>query len=228
MSLIMYHDEPALRDVVVLDPVKFLVEPATLIIRERRDPNSMHQDARELRGHKDYKKLTSKSEVSTELLHLMWAHLKDHQVPMLTALLLKYGLLVRLQPRAGSKAPSYLVPTILQPEDPDQHEFVILQNPEHSIWVALFLPGNVPEDNAVLTAKDFKFSFTPEGLFALLLGKLVEASQSQGGAQYDRYQRAALLDLGGDKALVRWHYRENLIELQLKGVIHLKISLLFA
>jgi GTPase SAR1 family protein len=114
MGHLMWHNEPALKDVVILDPVSYLVVPATNIICKLSPDqyDSTHHFIEEHRECKqrlpaEWNKLEKFAILDIALLPVLWRKYEAHTAKLL-ALMVKFGLIVPLRNRHStpSSAPS--------------------------------------------------------------------------------------------------------------------------
>ena len=132
MGEVLWLDESGLRDVVILDIITFFVEPATLIICNHistpSDRTIHHKNIQEVCSKhraKEWYEMTHKGLVSQTMMEFLLAHkVEPNNIPVVINMLLKYGLIVRLEQtqdgtsQAGqvlAQSPSgyYLVPALL-------------------------------------------------------------------------------------------------------------------
>jgi GTPase SAR1 family protein len=192
MGHLMWIDESELRDVVILDPVKYLVVPATILICNIRPSTDTteavhhaHPSHRECRHQckDEWNALLKEGILHTKLLSILW---RDYQRDADTLLLLmvKYGLLVPLRSAAGasgsgSAATTYLVPALLTPtpeNDPDALHWTDL--PCESAHLIFTLSEDKLETAGVIDAADLqRYGFLPGGMFERVVGKALSWSQ---------------------------------------------------
>ena len=78
MGLVMYHPEPALRHTVIMDPLKFLVEPASRIVCQHGVHHiELHEKARQS-WSLDYRKFVEHGRLSKRLLRSLWEDRQPH------------------------------------------------------------------------------------------------------------------------------------------------------
>jgi hypothetical protein len=101
MGILMWHEDEELRDIVILDPLKFFVEPVTVIICKHKptagDPTQhllpVHKVCRK-KYYEEWKQMEDYGILSHKLLYgLLSADYESH-VNRLVHLMIKYGLLV--------------------------------------------------------------------------------------------------------------------------------------
>ena len=116
LGLVMHHPEPALRDLVVLDPASFLVEPAARVVCQydiHAATLLWHSDAK-IALPDDYNRLLRSGRLSRGLLKLIWSDRREH-IEVLERLVVLYGLIVRASGSLvdGSDAGEFIVPAVL-------------------------------------------------------------------------------------------------------------------
>jgi hypothetical protein len=102
MGYLMWHDQPVLRDVIILDPIIFFVKPAALIIckhiQDGNDPTMhflpVHSKCKKMQCNK-VNDLTTKGILNSTLLPILWEEFADVS-SILLHLMCRYGLLVPL------------------------------------------------------------------------------------------------------------------------------------
>ena len=124
-GMLLWLDVQGLRDVVILDIITFLLEPATLIIcnhiSERSDGTNDHRNIQriyEKEQHADWNVMTQRGLLSHKLLESLLKHkVEDSNLPVVISMMLNYGLIIRLEPLTSAQPHSdvvyYLVPTLL-------------------------------------------------------------------------------------------------------------------
>jgi hypothetical protein len=102
IGYLMWHDEPVLRDVIILDPIGFFVKPAALIIckhiQDKNDPRKHSLPVHSRCINKERQKfndLTTKGILNSSLLSILWEEFADYSA-ILLHLMCRYGLLVPL------------------------------------------------------------------------------------------------------------------------------------
>ena len=117
LGLLMHHQEPALRRVVILNPAEFLVKPASCIIcKHRYHELPVHQKAKQYLS-RHYGQLCLKGILDQQLLHHLWEDFREYQQD-LELLMVRYGLMVSVlkdgqDSTRGSNSLQYLVPAVL-------------------------------------------------------------------------------------------------------------------
>ena len=95
LGLVMFHPESALRHTVIMDPLKFLVDPASRIVCQHGVHHiELHEKARQS-WPLDYRKFVEHGRLSKRLLRSLWEDRQPH-LEELTRLMVKYGLLIPL------------------------------------------------------------------------------------------------------------------------------------
>jgi len=114
-GLLMHHNCPALRDIVVLDVVSCLVTPASIVMCQH-DIHMLncHETARAT-NNEAYLRLTTEGLLCDVLLDTLWCDCIDIKREVVE-LMLFYGLMVPMLEENGASSSQYLVPSLL----PDQ------------------------------------------------------------------------------------------------------------
>ena len=161
LGSLVFYDEPALRDLVVLEP-QWLVMAVARVIRDY-DLHAVQKDREARALGSQWLMLTKEGQLTKPLLDLLWAEYTGVQRRVLLALLLKFGLACPLPNYEGQ--PIYLVPSVLPSKA---------------------LPNSAPPAVAsfatLKTTLSNKLPFLPEALWARLLVKC---------AQFDAMLRAS-------------------------------------
>jgi hypothetical protein len=110
LGLLMHHQEPALRDLVVLDPAAFVIEPASrLVCQHGLHYLPQHADA-EAELPLDYNLLRYQGRASRGLLRVLWRD-RVQNLEHLERLMVRYGLM--FNSAACSAGEEYIVPALL-------------------------------------------------------------------------------------------------------------------
>lgn len=184
-GLLMHHNCPALRDIVVLDVVSCLVTPASIVMCQH-DIHMLncHETARAT-NNEAYLSLTTEGLLCDVLLDTLWCDCIDIKREVVE-LMLFYGLMVPMLEENGASSSQYLVPSLLpdqpsseMPGDVHAHSYFLLgMKSVTSKWEKV---GNVSCSTVA------SHGFNPAGLFARLTGKIVSKCQAVYnffGAQY--------------------------------------------
>lgn len=175
MGVVMHHQEPALRELVVLDPANFLIVPATKVICSHA--GGMHEQAEhaEARRHmfRPYDKLCKQGVLDRKLLGILWRDHLDHERE-LERLMVKYGLMIPIVEReADASVDKYLVPSLLPAADGPDLAFGPASRPHLRGYLVFSRPDEMAEwrANGFVAAQDVaEDGFLPNGLFAQVLG----------------------------------------------------------
>ena len=122
MGVVLWLDEERLRDVIILDIMAFFVQPSTLItynhISNSSGSTNIHsaiqEDCRQ-NNPEAWNQMMSKGVVGVDVLNALLGRLvQASSVPLVISMMLKYGLIVRLEHRNLRELPEeYLVPSLL-------------------------------------------------------------------------------------------------------------------
>ena len=122
MGEVLWLDEEGLRDVVILDPVTFFVEPATLIIcnhiSESSGSSIHHKDIQKKSQKsrpKEWVEMTQRGLISQQFMEfLLVQKVETGIIHVVINMMLKYGLIARLEHTTAQSLPIYyLVPALL-------------------------------------------------------------------------------------------------------------------
>jgi GTPase SAR1 family protein len=205
MGHLMWLDEPELRDVVILDAVKYLVTPATVIICNILPANGEavqhvlpvhHECAHQCKD--EWNALRREGVLHVKLLPILWKEYAA-RTDMLLLLMVKFGLLVPLRPertgisgvKAGTVAvppqsqtadmPSaFIVPALLTPAPLARSEGVHdwTDSPVSSVYFVFTLSDDKLQSNCAISERDLKGDgFLPGGMFERIVGKALSWSQ---------------------------------------------------
>ena len=145
MGMVLWLDEEGLRDVVILDVMAFFAAPASLIICNHisnPSKNTTHMKKIQEGQRKNYRtawdRMTTLGSVGYQLINALLRELVlVDNIPVVIKLILKYGLIVRLEYERAAQQSSavidsdvYLVPSLLPYRVCDP---VVLQN-ENEMW----------------------------------------------------------------------------------------------
>jgi GTPase SAR1 family protein len=184
MGHLMWLDEPGLRDVVILDPVSYLVTPATIIICKLTPDHedtihhcmASHREC-ERKHKRAWSQLTHEGVLSVQLLPILWEKYQQHS-EVLLQLLVKFGLLVPLHGDASGPVAQYLVPTLLTPASPEDAFIVNWTSAEYSTcYFAFTLSPDLGRFSTVTGAELRAAGFLPGGMFERIVGKALSWSQ---------------------------------------------------
>ena len=179
MGMLMYHDEPELSDIVIMDPIAFFVAPVTTVIC-KHVPTAIDPTHHNLEVHKlcrrkapeQFRRMTELGIVDSALLAML---LGGHEANYgrLVRLMVKFGLLVRLHSDSDAAATvsEYLVPALLPVHaHPDQP----WADSAFSTCYLLFTTNKKFEKYSTIVLSDLHLNgFLPKGLFERLLGRSV-------------------------------------------------------
>ena len=188
---LMWLDEPGLRDVVVLDPVSYLVTPATIIICKLtpdHDDTTHHfmecHHECERMHRREWMQLKRDGILHITLLPILWADFIAHQ-DVLLQLMVKFGLLVPLRSASTTTSTTtaavitqYLVPTLLSPASLTDHNIINWTDQPYSTCYLVFTLVDDLEMSPNLTEADLHSAgFLPGGMFERMIGKAISWSQ---------------------------------------------------
>ena len=239
MGVVLWHNQPGLRDVIILDIFTFFVEPVTLVIcnhlANRSDCTVHHREIQEYCKKYHFvlwDEMTRKGVVGRDLLNILLRNkVEESNIVIVINLMLKYGLIVELEQdteeensneRNGPKGPEkYVVPALF----PDLDDINTYQ---HSIWknvrdyqrcYFVFTANCI--DSASYSVLDLKEKgFLPGGLMERLLGKVVNWSQLTRVADkvQQLYKKLCILQYGSQWFRIVSLPELNCIRLDIEGM----------
>ena len=196
MGMVMWHGDEGLRDVIILDPINYFVQPATIVICKhapKKDDAIYHS----LDIHKKVKK-KMKSEwdsmvmfgiVGESLLDALLESYSEHK-DRIIKLMLKYGLLVKIVSALlsdGASAEersfeelltSYMAPALLPDHDTDNKSVCFRKpwthvNTSSSFYFSFSVSKSLFQKTSVSLKNCQELGFLPSGLFERLICKAV-------------------------------------------------------
>eukprot|EP01034_Spumella_vulgaris_P033105 gene33105-40852_t len=197
MGIVLWHDEPGLREVVILDAVSYFVTPITVVIckhspdREDGTNHSMpsHKECQKMHST-EWEQLTAKGVLTQVMLKILWRAYSEH-TDMLIRLMIKFGLLIHLhmvQPPSddtsalvvNSDQTKYLVPALL-PLAVLTSKDVIEWSDDSSVMTCMLvftLNDDLHRNTNILQKDLIEKGFLPSGLFERIVGKAVMCCQN--------------------------------------------------
>ena len=175
LGLLMHHNRPTLRHLVVLDTLRCLVNPASIVMCQHDiHMLEVHETARRSKSEA-YRRLTTEGVLDKSLLQVLWADCRDISEEV-AELMVLYGLMVPLLEKAQGAFNQYLVPSLLPAVAAEakagvkSHCYFLFGTKEQTAsWER---NGNVASSVVALQG------FCPAGLFSRLTGKIVSECQS--------------------------------------------------
>jgi GTPase SAR1 family protein len=187
MGLLMYHNSKGLSHLVVLNPAKFLVEPASCVICQ----HDIHENEALLAARTEQPgmyKLLRRGILERGILDVLWREYADSQKE-LELLLTLYQLIVPIVDEEGGHR--FLVPALLPGKpaiDADN------ETPARLVAYFVFGPADMMKNlrsksQGYVSVEDIKREgFLPIGLFPSMLGKIVEECQCVHGMSINDMQ----------------------------------------
>ena len=210
MGDVLWIDDFRLRDILILDIINVFAEPATLVLydyisRPSESNNSQHKNIQQYCKKNDrraWDQMTMKGIVDLSLVKSLLGEalsldiMPKHRVqcniniiPVLVEMMLKYGLLVRLEratdrvvsPCTNAFPDQYLIPSLLPPINGDPNLFVDDNWNYRSLFYSCYFVFSARRDSRI----SFSFSwlknccYIPRGLFYRIIAdcsKLCELS----------------------------------------------------
>ncbi|KAJ1430248.1 hypothetical protein B484DRAFT_395990, partial [Ochromonadaceae sp. CCMP2298] len=234
MGALMWHEDEALRDVVILDAVTYFVQPATLVICKHA-PTATDPTLHLLPEHKscrkalpgDFRNMTEKGIVTGQLLQM----LLGGEAGRIVTLMVKFGLLVPMQGEeegadgAGAggtgdldPAQEYLVPALL----PCCSSTGPWTSAPYSTCYVVLTASSSLHKITPLTHKDLHSEgFLPRGLVERLIGKAVmwcqETAAEANSHNLELFQDVVVLTFGSQRFRLKGCPEQNAIRIDVEG-----------
>jgi hypothetical protein len=246
MGYLMWHDQPVLRDVIILDPIVFLVKPAALIIckhiQDGNDPTMhflpVHSKCKKIQFNK-FNDLTTKGILNSSLLPILWEEFKEHSA-ILLHLMCQYGLLVPLLYNtvdelsdvvAVPPSEKYLVPSLLSSSSNQYKEQWLDDGASYQTCYFVFSSSEDIKRKRIIQSSDLRSDgFLPNGLFERLVGKVVGWCQfTSKEVQIDTdllFKDLVILTYGRQCFRLSLQQESSSIRLDVEGMVRLSFILL--
>jgi hypothetical protein len=247
MGYLMWHDQPLLRDVIILDPIEFFVKPASLIIcKHIHDGNNptvhflpVHSKCKKMHFNKFYD-LTTKGILNSSLLPILWEEFTDRS-SILLHLMCRYGLLVPLLYNttnessdvvAVASSEKYLVPSLLSSSFYQYNEQWLDDGALYQTCYFVFSSSEDMKAKCIIQSSDLRSDgFLPNGLFERLVGKVVGWCQfTSKVVQIDTdllFKDLVILRYGRQRFRLSLQQGLNTIRLDVEGMVRLFFILLY-
>ena len=219
----LYVNEKELAQVVVLNPVKYLVEPATAFIFNSTIHQTEEQEEAAMADREGSQCLTQDARLTRKFLQRLWGTRKDHE--RLLEFMTKYGLLVPLQEVDLAKDMQWLVPSMLQPKPFESPTW------SHKQEFVLWFTARSDKAHENMNLDDMMSSraggFLPKGIVPHVLGAMVRLSEDTvsplAGMASKITKDWALLALGSTQVLVHVEERSHSLRFYVEGTLPLKV-----
>jgi len=224
LGVLMHHPEASLRNLVILDPIAFLVEPATRILCNHEGQYHLPKqiEAAEETNSSAVRDLREHALLDPELLPAVWSDLNDDTRSSLQILMVKYGLMVPVLDDKGSSG-RFIVPSLLCPQPfVSQHPQKTKDASKHCL-VAFSLQhfmNQCREADFVSLVDVAKEGFMPKGLFSRVAGKIFSECQAVYGlsmANFKLTSNFCSASFGRQLFCLRSLESANVLELQVFG-----------
>jgi GTPase SAR1 family protein len=170
MGMIMWYNEPGLRDTVILDPVAYFVKSVTRVICQFDLHNKEAHQHCQKRRCKDFDNLFATGVGSPEILQDLLQY-DGHDTDTLLLMMMKYGLAVawRADTTERSSSVKYFIPALFPVTAASTSAEKLLEG-KAVRTIHLFFALNTELNNNVLREVDLPMAgFLPKGLFEKLL-----------------------------------------------------------
>jgi GTPase SAR1 family protein len=220
MGILMWHDDIALRDVVILDAVAYFVTPVTTIICKHlataadatRHVVEAHKKCSKL-YYDAWMKMVHQGIASSEVIDVLLEDCSE-QAKAVEHLMVKFGLIVPLGSQAGTK--EYLVPALLPPLPNGSDELSLADDVAHSCLFVFTCSAELLGRNMVTFEDTEALGFLPRGLFERVLCMAVEWCRDTSAVQslqsQPLFQDAAVLAFGNQRFRMRAFHAQNCIQ----------------
>ena len=235
MGILFWTDEPGLGEVVIMDAVRFLVEPATTIICKHvpvaGDPTQhvrgVHRECSQ-RYYNEWFQLTETGVLSSVLVPILWRDYADH-TSILLKFMVKFGLLVPLDADINSGNTSsgdakYLVPALLPAVDLASSDIANWSDEVYKTCFFVFTTFLEFCSMSAISSEDLNnFGFLPSGLFERIIGKAIAWCQktSKAGLFHINnvclYQNVAIMSFGNQRFRLMLCPGSSTIRLDVEG-----------
>ena len=244
MGILMWHNEIGLKEVVILDAIKYFVTPITRIIckhtADPTDPTVHLTDLHKLcrKQHRDdWELMISNGILSVKLFQALLPDRKEH-VGILLLLMMKFKLLVVLEDpvlddyenetdHRPSKPPSFLIPALL-PSAPEAALTDVWTSQTVSTCYLIFTTKEKLMTSPLITSSDLQsVGFLPRGLMERFLGRAITWCQQTSHVTDIRtlvlYKDLALLSYGNQRFRIQLLNGLNSIRVEIEGLNPLAI-----
>jgi len=171
----MYNDDALLRHLVVLNPIDFLVAPATKLICQR----GIHRSDEDRRLHTHdaarWMLLRDRAILDPVALNYLWPNMRD-RVEDVLRLMVNFGLVI---PIADGVCRRFLVPALL-PSDESLKPLAGYNLTCFMLFAEELIMEEWKEHESVTMQHINTHGFFPEGVFPRLLGHLITVTQRAG------------------------------------------------
>lgn len=182
MGILMWINQTGLNEIIIIDPISYLVKPASIIICEN---STLHRsevhELCELVYPDEWENLNKRGILHEKLLPHLWKNYLDHQ-SVLILLLIKFGLLVLLKNDDLSIIEKrYLVPALLPIINNCDYDELVLNwsdSNTNTCFYVLSSSLNLQQSSTITQSELLRNGFFPEGLFERIIGKTISWCQN--------------------------------------------------
>jgi hypothetical protein len=224
LGVLMHHPEASLRNLIILDPIAFLVEPATRIIcnHEGQYHSPKQIEAAKESNSSAVRDLREHALLDPKLLPAVWSDLSDDTRSSLQILMVKYGLMVPVLDDKGSSG-RFIVPSLLYPQPFSSQRPQKTKDASKHCLVAFSLQHfmiRCQEADFVSLVDVAKEGFMPKGLFSRVAGKIFSECQAVYGlsmASFKLKSNFCSASFGRQLFCLRSFESANVLEMQVFG-----------
>jgi hypothetical protein len=180
MGFLMWNPEDDLKDLIIMDPIKFFVTPATNVICKHNPTQGdlthhlteLHKLCRK-ENNSDWLAMTTRGIVSESLLRMLLS--KADHIERIIALMLKFGLIVPITGTSDEQK-TYLVPSLL-PALPPSESYLVDEPWTHTGYFIFTIDKSLLSQPTLSPPILQSRGFLPKGLFERLVCKVAVWSQ---------------------------------------------------
>ena len=234
MGILLWIDEPGLGEIIIMDAISYLVNPATIVICKHVPDNGdvthhvleVHKECNR-KHYTEWLQMIERGILSEALLPVLWKGYQD-RVQELIALMIKFGLLVPLHVNADQtnsrEAKKWLVPALLPVADLRSADVANWSSESYNTCYFVFSTFSDFSSNTTTNLDDLRtFGFLPSGLFERIVGKAILWCQATTKAglfhisNVDLHRNVAVMCFGSQRFRIIYYAASNTIRADFEG-----------
>jgi hypothetical protein len=237
VGYLMWHDQPVLRDVIILDPIEYFVKPASLIIckhiQDGNNPTKLFLPVHS--KFRNFDVLTKKGIVNSSQLSILWGKFAEDRRTILLHLMCRYGHLAPLLHFTTDESSDvvtipasekYLVPSLLS----SSHQYKGQWLDDGASYQTCYIVFSSKDlgNKSIIKLTDLRSDgFLPDGIFQRLIGKVVGWCQLTSKVNVDLLFKDLVI-LRYSRQRFRLSLKQDLssIRLDVEGMVRLSFVLL--
>lgn len=185
MGVIMWHNEDNLRDVVVLDPIRYFVDPATLVICKHNPDlddatnhgKAIHRECMQ-QCYEDWPLFVERGLITRRMLNSLWSEYDNERRNILTKLCIKFGLFVPIRNKTSLEVSKYLVPALFPSFPGTRTSQYWCDGPIMSCYFVFTPYSNFIDCRRIINFNDLhSLGFLPSGIFERIVGSALSWGQ---------------------------------------------------